>query len=84
MAGTPYLAGSGTSLLDIVTGFPQFVGMPFFDGLTMATRNPAAVLGRSAALRVGERADFILFDLNDKVDTVSVRDIIFDGISVLR
>jgi N-acetylglucosamine-6-phosphate deacetylase len=84
MAGTPYLAGSGTSLLDIVSGFPQFVGMPFFDGLTMATHNPAAMLGRCATLCVGERADFILFDLNDNVGTARVRDIIFDGISVLR
>jgi N-acetylglucosamine-6-phosphate deacetylase len=84
MAGTPYLAGSGTSLLDIVAGFPRFVGMPFFDGLTMATRNPAAVLGRSSALCVGERADFILFDLDGDVGTAIVRDIIFDGISVLR
>jgi N-acetylglucosamine-6-phosphate deacetylase len=84
MAGTPYLAGSGSSLLDIVAGFPRFVGMPFTDGLTMATRNPAAVLGRSAALCVGERADFILFDLNDDVGIASVRDIIFDGASVLR
>lgn len=84
MAGTPYLAGSGTSLLDVVTSFTRFVGMPFLDGLTMATRNPAALLGRCASLGVGERADFILFDLNHEVGTAKVRDIIFDGISVLR
>lgn len=84
MAGTSYLAGSGSCLLDIVIGFTRFVGIPFLDGLTMATCNPAAVLGRSATLRVGERADFILFDLNDRIGTASVRDIIFNGVSVLR
>lgn len=82
IADTPYLAGSGTNLLDIVLSFTRFVGLPFIDGLTMATLNPARLLGRSASLLPGDRADFILFDSDDNSGMASVRDIVFDGIRV--
>lgn len=82
IAGTPYLAGSGANLLDIVLGFTRFVGMPFIDGLTMATHNPAKLLGRSVSLLPGERADFILFDVDNNTGLASVRDMVFNGVRV--
>lgn len=84
VAGTPYLAGSGANLLDIVCSFTSFVGQPFTDALVMATRNPAKLLNRSTDLLPGERADFILFDFDADTGMASVRDIIFNGGSVLR
>lgn len=82
VAGTPYLAGSGLSLLDIVCSFSRFVGLPFVDGLRMATQNPAKILGRSTSLLPGERADLILFDVNESSGLASVRDIVFNGVRV--
>lgn len=84
VAGTPYLAGSGSCLLNVVENFTQFVGLPFLDGLTMATRNPARMLGLPVGLLPGERANFILFDPDQRTGRVCVRDIIFDGVSVLQ
>lgn len=84
IAGTPYLAGSGANLLSIVTGFTQLIGLPFLEGLRMATQNPAAILGRSVNLQPGERADFILFNLDNNTGAVSVRDIVFGGVSVMQ
>lgn len=83
VAGTPYLAGSGTNLLDVVCGFEAFVDMPFCDALIMATHNPAKLLGRSAQLTPGNRADFIVFDVHEHSGITSARDIIFNGTSVL-
>ena len=84
VADTPYLAGSGTCLLSIVENFAAFVGLPFHDGLNMATRNPARLLGLSITLAPGEPADFILFDSDNQTGKAKVRDIIFDGVSVLQ
>ena len=83
IAGTPYLAGSGKSLLDVVVGFSKFVGLPISHAITMATHNPAKFLRRSSILAPGEPADFILLDLDDENGSARVQDIIFDGISVL-
>lgn len=84
IAGTPYLAGSGSSLLDILQGFTGFVGLPFLDGVTMATRNPARLLNRPSDLNPGDRADFILFDLDAETGRARARDIVFGGKSVLQ
>ena len=82
IAGTAYLAGSGASLLDILRGFSSFVGLPFFDGVTMATHNPARLLNRPNGLNPGDRADFILFDLDAETGRAKARDIVFGGKSV--
>lgn len=84
MADTPYLAGSGVSLLNIVCRFTQFTRLPFVDALKMATVNPAKLLGRSVDLVPDGQANFILFDVDDDAGTAEVRDIIFSGKSVLR
>ena len=84
ISGTQFLAGSGVSLLDVVGDFSSFTGLPFSDGITMATRNPARFLNRSFDLKPGNRADFILFDLDYDTGTAQPRDIIFGGESVIR
>ena len=50
----------------------------------MATQNPARFLKRSFDLKPGNRADFILFDLDYDTGTAQPRDIIFGGESVIR
>jgi N-acetylglucosamine-6-phosphate deacetylase len=45
LAGTPYLAGSASSLLDGVNVAVQRVGMPLEAALRCASRNPRALLG---------------------------------------
>ena len=82
VAGTTYLAGSGASLLDTLEGFTGFVGFPFADAVTMATHNPARLLGRSSDLNPGDRADFILFDLDAETGRARAKDIVFGGESV--
>lgn len=84
VAGTPYLAGGGSSLLDILGRFTRFTGLPFAEAVTMATVNPARFLNRSVDLTPGERADFILFDLDRDTGTAKARDIVFGGESVSR
>ncbi|MFK7894152.1 MAG: N-acetylglucosamine-6-phosphate deacetylase [Granulosicoccus sp.] len=84
VAGTVYLAGSGKCLLDIVTHFSQFTRLPFADGIAMATSNPAMLLGRSVKLQSGEPASFIVFDVEQSDSAATVRDIVFEGVTVLR
>lgn len=84
IAGTPYLAGSGSSLLDLVRRFSAFVGFPITDAITMATRNPGRVAGLTVDLSPGERANIIVFDVDPASGCASVQDIIFNGMSVLQ
>jgi len=84
VAGTPYLAGSGACLLDIVCGYEAFTGLPFADAARMACHNPARILGRSADLSPGAAADFILFDRGPDGEAARVRDIVFGGRSHLQ
>jgi N-acetylglucosamine-6-phosphate deacetylase len=82
--GTQFLAGSGFSLLKIVSNFSILTGLPFSVAVTMATKNPAQFLNRSVDLKPGKRADFILFDLNYDTGTAQPRNIIFGGESVMQ
>ena len=82
--GTQFLAGSGVSLLEIISNFNNLTGLPFSDAVTMATKNPAKFLNRSVDLKPGKRADFILFDLDYDTGTVQPRDIIFGGESMMQ
>ena len=70
--------------MDVVSDFSSFTGLSFSDGITMATQNPARFLKRSFDLKPGNRADFILFDLDYDTGTAQPRDIIFGGESVIR
>jgi N-acetylglucosamine-6-phosphate deacetylase len=62
VAGTPYLAGSGACLLDIVCDYEPFTGFPAREALQMATVNPARLIGRDISLGPGAAADFLLMD----------------------
>lgn len=83
IAGTPFLAGSGSCLLDILLGFPEFTGMPLEDAVTMACSAPARHIGLKNELAEGQPANFILLEQDGKASKPTVSDIIFDGESVM-
>ena len=83
IAGTPFLAGSGSCLLDILLGFPEFTGMPLEDAVTMACLVPARHIGLKNELAEGQPANFILLEQDGKASKPTVSDIIFDGESVM-
>jgi len=83
IADSPFLAGSGSCLLDIILGFSDFTGLPMQDAVVMACLNPAHLLGIDNNLAVGQPADFILLDHDQATSKRSVRDIIFNGESVM-
>jgi N-acetylglucosamine-6-phosphate deacetylase len=61
LQGTPYLAGSGASLLDCLRWATGPGGLPLDTAVTMATRTPADLLGLHdrGRLEVGARADLV-------------------------
>jgi len=61
LQGTPYLAGSGASLLDCLRWATGPGGLPLDIAVTMATRTPADLLGLHdrGRLEVGARADLV-------------------------
>ncbi|WP_432876642.1 N-acetylglucosamine-6-phosphate deacetylase [Kribbella sp. CA-245084] len=61
LQGTPYLAGSGASLLDCLRWSTGPGGLPLATAVTMATTTPANLLGLTdrGRLEVGGRADLI-------------------------
>mgnify|MGYP001174585892 CR=1 FL=1 len=83
VADTPYLAGSGSSLLDIVISFSQFTNMPLKHAVLMASINPGKMIGLKNPMRMGAPANFICFDHSKISFKTSVREIIFHGKSVL-
>ena len=64
LAGTSYLAGSTLGMSDAVNLMMLFSGAPFHEVVTMASYNPARLLGLAperGALQVGSRVDLTLF-----------------------
>jgi N-acetylglucosamine-6-phosphate deacetylase len=61
LQGTPYLAGSGASLLDCLRWSTGPGGLPLDTAVTMATTTPANLLGLTdrGRLEVGARADLV-------------------------
>ena len=61
LQGTPYLAGSGASLLDCLRWATGPGGLPLETAVTMATTTPADLLGLHdrGRLEVGARADLV-------------------------
>jgi len=63
LSGTPYLAGSALKLCDAIPNVIRFAGASLSDAITMATANPARLLGLNddyGFLRVGGLANVIL------------------------
>jgi N-acetylglucosamine-6-phosphate deacetylase len=64
LSGTPYLAGSVLKLCDAINNAVRSCGAPLADAITMATTNPARLLGverERGLLTTGKRADLALF-----------------------
>jgi N-acetylglucosamine-6-phosphate deacetylase len=61
LRGTPYLAGSGASLLDCLRWAAGPGGLSLESAVTMATTTPADLLGLTdrGRLQVGTRADLV-------------------------
>jgi N-acetylglucosamine-6-phosphate deacetylase len=62
--GSPYLAGSSLKLGDAIGKFIQFSGASFREAVTMATENPARLVGsggRHGFLQVGGTANLAIF-----------------------
>lgn len=60
------LAGAGLPLGAGIAGVMEFAGLGLADAVTLATVNPARVLGLPIPrLEIGEPADLVLFDLDD-------------------
>jgi len=58
------LAGSASRMIDLVRTMVQKIGVPLHEAVTMATANPARVLGQDewkGTLEVGTDADFVVF-----------------------
>jgi N-acetylglucosamine-6-phosphate deacetylase len=66
LQGTPYLAGSGASLLDCLRWATGPGGLPLETAVTMATTTPADLLGLHdrGRLEVGARADLVQLTSN--------------------
>ena len=79
VAGTPYLAGSGHTLVEILGRVPGATGLNLGQVLALATERPAALLGEEAALAPGTRADLILFDWTPDEARIALREVVLDG-----
>ncbi|MGF1583560.1 MAG: N-acetylglucosamine-6-phosphate deacetylase [Gemmataceae bacterium] len=67
VSGTPYLAGSGVFLDSCVRTMLELTDATLFDVLAMATNHPRELLDLPVpSIEVGQRADLILFDHDDK------------------
>ncbi|MFT4174480.1 MAG: amidohydrolase family protein [Rhodocyclaceae bacterium] len=72
---SPYLAGAAKPLAADVASAIRMAGIPLHQALTMATRNPARLLGLHAVLEVGARADLIRFRWQDGDDALQVDEV---------
>ncbi|MFL2802055.1 MAG: N-acetylglucosamine-6-phosphate deacetylase [Paracoccaceae bacterium] len=83
VVNTPYLAGSGSSLLDIFCGFSDFTNLPIKYAALMSCQNPAKLIEIDNNLSIGSSADFILLKKMKNKKRLIVKDIIYKGKSVL-
>ena len=83
IVNTPYLAGSGSSLLDIFCGFSDFTNLPIKFAALMSCQNPAKLMEIDNNLSIGSSADFILLKKMKNKKRLTVKDIIYKGKSVL-
>lgn len=60
VAGTPYLAGAATPLIDTLPRAIEMAGLTLAEAVALATTNPGLVTGRGR-LEIGCPADFIRF-----------------------
>jgi len=73
LAGTPYLAGAGSSLFKDVFNFAKVTGLSIEKAFKLATENPVSTYyldSSRTSLNVGQSADFILFDAEGTLSSV--------------
>jgi N-acetylglucosamine-6-phosphate deacetylase len=81
LQGTPYLAGSGASLLDCLRWATGPGGLPLETAVTMATTTPANLLGLAdrGRLEVGARADLVQLTRTPAGGIGDVATVVVDG-----
>ncbi|MEO6725440.1 MAG: N-acetylglucosamine-6-phosphate deacetylase [Blastocatellia bacterium] len=87
LPGTPYLAGSALEMHDAIGKTVAYSDATLDDALQMASTNPAELLGladRIGSVAIGQAADLVLFDWNEKLKTISVAATIVSGEIVYR
>jgi len=75
LAGQDKLAGSALRMNHGIQNLMTLAGLSLSDAVTMATTNPArvgSVPGRSIGLAAGDRADFVLFDLDHETCAINI------------
>lgn len=73
LAGTPYLAGAGSSLFKDVFNFAKYTGLPLDKAFRPATENPVKTYSLDSSrlsIKEGQSADFILFDRDGNLKSV--------------
>ena len=75
LPGTPYLAGSAVQMHEAVANTVRFSDATLGEALTMATANPAALLGlrdTHGQLAQGRAADVVVLDWNETAQSLAV------------
>jgi len=87
LPGTPYLAGSVLEMHEAIAKTVRFSDATLDDALLMASANPAELLGAAdqfGAIKVGRRADLVLFQWDDENSKFDVAATIINGGAVYR
>ena len=87
LAGSSFLAGAGHLLDWDIPHFMRFTGATLSETIRLCTRNPAAFIpdsGLSGILRVGERANLVLFQFEEGDDRLRIRSTLIDGEETAR
>lgn len=82
LVGQDRLAGSSLKMHRGVSNLMRLAGLTLTEAVTMATRNPARVCrvrARQRGLAPGERADLVLFDLDEATKAIAIREVYLDG-----
>ncbi len=87
--GTPYLAGSVSSLPECVSNATRYGGLPLADAVRLASANPARILGldvreRRGSVRTGAPADLTLFSVDPGTQEMQILATVVQGQVVYR
>jgi N-acetylglucosamine-6-phosphate deacetylase len=82
--GTPYLAGSVSSLRECITNVRRYAHISLPEAIRMASSNPARLLGldvreKRGALRSGSSADLTLFRIDPATEEIVIEATIVHG-----
>ncbi|MCK9331091.1 MAG: amidohydrolase family protein [Candidatus Cloacimonetes bacterium] len=83
LAGTPYLAGAGSPLIRNIGNYVRYTGKKLQAAVKACTFNPTRIYGLDAdrmGLCVGRKADFIVFDWDEKSSIANINRVVQGGI----